>query len=254
MQGREFKEKIVETSRLLNSHLIHRTSLISSAAALCLWCLVVPAFAHGQDPVASLPSAPSPKVSAETPQPNAPSATAPTGTPHTVDHSLTFGERVHVYRRSVFNPETIFGPAIASGINQWRNQPPGFGQGAEGYGDRFGSAIGRAVISKTITFGFAAIDREDPRYFPMKNGSGWARTRHAFVSAFVSSTASGRHIPAFSHLAGAYSAAFISNTWYPDNQATAAFAARRGSISMGVSIGLNLLREFVPHFNSVAPR
>ena len=245
----------METSILLNSHLVHRTSLILSAVALCLLCLVVPSFAQGQESAASLPSAPSPKVvSAETPQPNAPSATTPVGTPHTVDHSLTFGERVHIYGRSVFNPETIIGPAISSGINQWRNQPPGFGQGAEGYGDRFGSAIGRTVISKTITFGFAAIDGEDPRYFPLKNGSGWVRTRHAFVSAFVSSTASGRHIPAFSHFAGVYSAAFISNAWYPDNQATAAFAARRGSISMGVSIGLNLLREFVPHFNSIVPR
>ena len=245
----------METSILLNSHLVHRTSLILSAVALCLLCLVVPSFAQGQESAASLPSAPSPKVvSAETPQPNAPSATTPVGTPHTVDHSLTFGERVHIYGRSVFNPETIIGPAISSGINQWRNQPPGFGQGAEGYGDRFGSAIGRTVISKTITFGFAAIDGEDPRYFPLKNGSGWGRTRHAFVSAFVSPTASGRHIPAFSHFAGAYGAAFISNAWYPDNQATAAFAARRGSISMGVSIGLNLLREFVPHFNSIVPR
>ena len=244
----------METSRLLNSYLVHCRSLISSTVALCLLCLVVPAFAQGQESAASLPSAPSPKASAGTPRPNAPSATTPAGTPRTVDHSLTFGERVHVYRHSVFNPETILGPAIASGINQWRNQPPGFGQGAEGYGDRIGSAFGRTVISKTITFGFAAIDGEDPRYFPMKNGSGWARTRHAFVSAFVSSTASGRRIPAFSHFAGTYSAAFISNAWYPDNQANAAFAARRGSISMGVSIGLNLLREFVPHFNSVAPR
>jgi len=244
----------VETSRLLNRYLVHRISLISSAVALCLSCLVVPAIVQGQDTVASLPSAPSPKVSAKTSPPNAPSATAPVGTPNTVDHSLTFGERVHVYRHSVFNPETIIGPAISAGINQWRNQPPGFGQGAEGYGDRFGSAIGRNVISKTITFGFAAIDGEDPRYHPLKNGGGWARTRHAFVSAFVSPTASGRHIPAFSHFAGTYSAAFISNAWYPDNQATAAYAARRGSISMGVSIGLNLLREFVPHFNSIAPK
>src|SRR3981189_3668999 len=124
MQGREFKEKIVETSRLLNSYLVHRTSLISSAVVLCLLCLVVPAFAQGQESAASLPSAPSPKASAETPRPNVPSATTPAGTPHTVDHSLTFGERVHVYRHSVFNPDTILGPAIASGINQWQNERP----------------------------------------------------------------------------------------------------------------------------------
>ena len=229
------------TLRSLIRYLVYGRSLTSSTVALCLLCLVAPAFAQGQEQVASLPSAPSPKASV--------------GTPHTtVDHSLTFGERVHICRRSVLNPETIVGPAVSAGINQWRNQPAGFGQGAEGYADRFGSAIGRNVISKTITFGIAAIDGEDTRYFPLKNGSGWRRTRHAFVSAFVSPTASGRHIPAFSHFAGSYGAAFISNAWYPDNQADAAHAARRGSISFGVSIGLNLLREFVPHFNSIAPK
>jgi len=137
MQGREFKEKIVETSRLLNSHLIHRTSLISSAAALCLWCLVVPAFAHGQDPVASLPSAPSPKVVCR-------DATAERAFCHGTYRDAAHGRPlIDIWRarsmftgRSVFNPETIFGPAIASGINQWRNQPPGFGQGAEGYWGR----------------------------------------------------------------------------------------------------------------------
>jgi hypothetical protein len=186
--------------------------------------------------------------------PDAPSATAPVEKAQTVDHSLTFGERARTYKRSVFNPETIVRPAISGGINQWRNQPAGFGQGAEGYGDRFGSAIGRNVIAKTIGFAFAAIDGEDPRYFRSENRSVWGRTRHAIVSNFVSPTASGRHIPAFSHFVGTYGSAFISNAWYPDNQATAGYAARRGSISMGVSMGLNLLREFVPHFNRIAPK
>jgi hypothetical protein len=167
---------------------------------------------------------------------------------------MTFGERVHVYRRSVLNPETIVGPALSAGINQARNQPPGWGQGAEAYGDRFGSAFGRNVISKTITFGFAAIDGEDPRYFRSEDRSIWGRTKHAVVSTFVSPTASGHNLPAFSHFAGSYGAAFIANAWYPDNRATAADAARRGSISFGASIGLNLLREFVPHFNSIAPK
>jgi hypothetical protein len=233
-------EKILGKFGFSNSYLARSRSLASSTVAFCILCLVVPAFAQGQDSVATLP--------------DTPSASATVGTSQTVDHSLTFGDRVHVYRRSVFNPETIIRAAFGSGINQWRNQPPGWGQGAEGYGDRIGSALGRTVISKTITFGFAAIDGEDPRYFPSKSRGGWARTKYAFVSAFVSPTASSHQIPAFSHFAGTYGAAFISNAWYPDKQATAAFAARRGSISLGVSIGLNLLREFVPHFNSIAPK
>jgi hypothetical protein len=183
-----------------------------------------------------------------------PSAAAPVGNPQTIDHSLTLGQRAAIWKRSVFNPETIFGPAIGAGINQARNQPPGFYQGAEGYADRFGSAIGRDVIGRTIMAGFAAMDGEDPRYFRLPGRSAWVRTRHAIVSTFVAPTASGRRIPAFSHFAGAYGAAFIANTWYPDRQANATDAARRGSISFGVGIGLNLLREFMPHFNKIAPR
>jgi hypothetical protein len=162
-----------------------------------------------------------------------PSAAAPVGNPQTIDHSLTLGQRAAIWKRSVFNPETIFGPAIGAGI---------------------GSAIGRDVIGRTIMAGFAAMDGEDPRYFRLPGRSAWVRTRHAIVSTFVAPTASGRRIPAFSHFAGAYGAAFIANTWYPDRQANATDAARRGSISFGVGIGLNLLREFMPHFNKIAPR
>jgi hypothetical protein len=108
--------------------------------------------------------------------------------------------------------------------------------------------LGRNVIGKTITFGFAAVDREVPGYHPADDRSVWGRARHAIVSTFVSDTTSGRRIPAFSRFTGTYSAAFISNTWYPDNRATAAYAARRGSTALAGAVGINLLREFVPFF------
>jgi hypothetical protein len=240
VSGHEFKETIVRTPGSFTAILVHSRSLTSSTAALWILCMVVPALAQGQESRASLP--------------DAPSATAPAEKSQTVDHSLTFGERARIYKRSVFNPETILGPAFAAGINQWRNQPSGFGQGAEGYGRRFGSAVGRDVIARTIGFGLAAVDGEDPRYFRSDSHSIWVRTRHAIVSNFVSPTASGRRIPAFSHFAGSYGAAFISNAWYPNNESSAADAARRGSISLASGMALNLLREFVPHFNSIAPK
>lgn len=222
----------------LNRYLGRSRSLTPSAVALGILCLLVPAFAQGQDSNASLPDAPSAKASI--------------GTSPSVDHSLTFGERARVYERSVFNPVTIIGPAFGAAISQWRDEPPGWQQGAEGYGRRIGSGIGRNVISKTITFGFASIDGEDPRYFLSENRSFWGRTKHAIVSTFVSQTASGHQIPAFSHFAGTYGAAFISNTWYPSNRATAAYAAERGSTALASSIGLHLLSEFLPHFHKIA--
>jgi hypothetical protein len=236
----EFKETIVRTSSLFTGILAHRRSRISSAAVLWILCMVVPAVAQDQGSRASLPDKPSP--------------TAPAEKSQTIDHSLTFGERARIYKRSLFNPEIILGPAFSAGINQARNQPSGFGQGAEGYGRRFGSGFGRDVIARTIGFGVAAVDGEDPRYFRSDSRSVSVRIRHAIVSNFVSPTASGGRIPAFSHFAGSYGAAFISNAWYPNNESSAVDAARRGSISLGVGMGLNILREFVPHFNTIAPK
>lgn len=203
-----------------------------------LWCIALAM------PVIAQDSAPSSAA-----LPNDPSTvqqySSTSGSP---DHSLTFGQRVRVYRHDLFSPESVIGPAFGAGIGQWEDEPPGWHQGAEGYGDRFGSGIARHTIAETIRFGFAAVDGEDPRYFLSEDRSFWGRTKHSIVSTFVSQTASGGHIPAFSRFAGTYGAAFISNVWYPDNRATASYAARRGSTALGASIGFHVLREFVPFF------
>jgi len=186
--------------------------------------------------------------------PSAPSATPGAAASTSVDHSLTFAHRARLYGKSVFSPETIIGPALAAGVNQWENEPERWDQGGKGYARRFGSEVGTDVIGKTISFGFAAIDREDPRYFPSQDRSTWGRIKHGVVSSFVSPTASGRQIPAFSRFAGAYGAAFISNTWYPDDKATTSDAFKRGSTAFGAAVGFRVLSEFVPFLQRGAPK
>lgn len=219
-----------------SGHRAYGRSFAATSVALCLLGLAVQT--HAQDPgpsLASLPTAPSSSqefVSSSNP----------------VDRSLTFGQRARVYRHNLFNPETIIGPAFGAAIGQWEDEPPGWRQGAEGYGKRFGSGLARHAIGETIQFGFAAADGEDPRYFLSEDRSFWGRTKHAVASTFVSQTGSGRHIPAFSRFAGTYGSAFIANEWYPSNRATAGYAARRGSTALAASIGFHLLREFSPFF------
>jgi len=178
------------------------------------------------------------------PLPNAPSVIQNAA----VDHSLTFRERARVYREAVINPGILIWPAIGGGILQARDYPKEWGQGTEGYGRRFGSTLGQSVISQTIRFGVAAVDGEDPRYFMSKDRSAWGRMRHAAASSFVSYTASGRRIPAFSRFVGAYGSSFIANTWYPASVADTSHALQRGSIHLGLGAGFNLLHEFAPRF------
>jgi hypothetical protein len=53
-------------------------------------------------------------------------------------------------------------------------------------------------------------------------------------------------MPAYSRLVGAYGSAYISRQWYPPEYHTAAAGFYAGSTSLGVDIGLNVLREFLP--------
>ncbi|MBZ5697704.1 MAG: hypothetical protein LAN18_04075 [Acidobacteriia bacterium] len=174
--------------------------------------------------------------------PNVPSNNASVPSPHT----LTFAERLKIYERSFTNPESLIGPALGAGIGQADNTPPEWGQGGAGYGRRFASGYGRSVIGRTIGFGVAAVDHEDPRFVPSNKSGLWRRTRHAVVGTFVSRTNSGGTMPAYSRFAGVYGAAFIGNAWEPPSQDHIHKALERGSTALLSSVGWRVLAEFWP--------
>ncbi len=190
-------------------------------------------------------------------QPQASLPDAPSASQHAYSNSssLTLGERFSIYGHDIISPYTVIGPALGAAIGQWDNEPPEWGQGGEGYARRLASGMGRQVIAETIRFGFAAADGEDPRFQRSTEKGVWKRVRHAVAETFTSRTESGARIPAFSRFAGAYGAAFISNAWYPESQATAGYALRRGSTDLGASLGFALFEEFVPrkYFNHGFP-
>jgi hypothetical protein len=225
------------------------------AIVLGMLLLVGPAFAQldsqseptGSKPegVADSPSADSSSSQSRpiTSYPNAPSTTKADAVPV---GSLTLGDRFTIYRRQIFRPYSLLGPALGAGVGQWEDQPPEWGPGSEGYARRFASGVGRNLISETIRFGVAAADGEDPRYHRSQDTGVWKRTKHVVAETFTSETAGGSRIPAYSRFAGTYGAAFIANAWYPDSQATAGWALRRGSTALASSLGFHLFEEFMP--------
>ena len=178
-------------------------------------------------------------------EPNLPNAPSPAAT-YKPTSELTRGDRFTIYRQTVLRPYSVVGPALGAAIGQAENEPPEWGQGAEGYGKRIASGMARQMISETIRFGFAAVDGEDPRYHRSEDTGFWPRAQHAVVETFTSETASGRRIPAFSRFAGTYGAAFIANSWYPESRATTGYALRRGSTALASSVGFHLFQEFMP--------
>jgi hypothetical protein len=178
---------------------------------------------------------------------NSSSSGSPSGTTAAVTpESLTFSERLDIYARSFISPETYIGPALGAGIGQWEDSPHEWGEGAEGYGLRYGSGFGRSVISRTIALGVATADGEDDRYFRSNESGVWKRARHAIAATFVSRTSSGGAMPAYSRFVGAYSAGFIANAWEPRSENNIQDAALRGTTSLLSSIGWHMFKEFWP--------
>lgn len=173
-------------------------------------------------------------------------AEAPSASVQHVEVLLSVEDRFKIYRHTILRPYSIAGPAFGAGIGQWENEPPEWGQGTAGYARRFASGMGRHLISETIRFGVAAVDGEDPRYYPSKDKGVWKRSLHAVGETFFSHTLDGGRMPAYSRILGTYGAAFIANSWYPNSRATTGYALRRGSTSLASSVGFHLFQEFFP--------
>jgi hypothetical protein len=158
---------------------------------------------------------------------------------------MTGRERMNYYLYSLTGPQAFVYSAAQAGVNQARNAPQEWGQGAEGYGRRFGSAYGQHVIGTTVGNVIAFGLHEDNRYF--KSGqTGIGRLSYAIKSAFLARHDDGSRFISFSAIGGAAAGAFISRAWQPPSTSSVGDGAVSFGIAAGVSAGLNVAREFLP--------
>ena len=82
---------------------------------------------------------------------------------------LSGNERWRLYLRNAFwSPGVFFragGPALGAQLN---NDPPAWGQGAEGYSKRFANRFGRFALKETYEAAGAAVLRHEVRYVRSK--------------------------------------------------------------------------------------
>ena len=160
---------------------------------------------------------------------------------------LTPGQKFRLFGFNTFNPFPIASAAAQAGLSQAFDSPEGFGQGAEGYGKRFGAAYANTATSQFFgTFLFPSILKQDPRYFRQGEGSGGSRIVYAVTRVFITRNDSGKRAPNVSFLLAAGSSAAISNLYYPAGSRQFGDAAIRFGTEYGTQAGFNLFKEFWP--------
>jgi hypothetical protein len=173
---------------------------------------------------------------------------------------LTSKQKFRLALRSTIDPVTLGLTGAVAGIQQADHVFSGYGQGAQGYGKRYGADYADTITSTFIGSAILpSLLKQDPRYFYKGTGSTRSRIWYAVEMAVVCKGDNGRWQANYSSILGSLAAGGISNLYYPaQNRDGAALTFENTAIGIGTTAAANLLQEFVirkltPNARSHAP-
>jgi hypothetical protein len=150
------------------------------------------------------------------------------------------------FKRSI-TPLTFVGAAIIAGIGQAENDFPKYGQGAQGYGKRFGAQYTDTFDSNMIGSAILpVILHQDPRYYRMGTGGFRKRFWYSLSAAVRTKGDDGNWQPGFSTILGSFAAGGISNLYFPSPNRGAGLTFERGSLQIAERALSVILDEFLP--------
>lgn len=161
--------------------------------------------------------------------------------------SLEFKDKFRLFIDDSLDPVTFLSAGFDAGIDHATNRDPSFGQGTAGYAKRFASDLADRVSSQFWKdFAYPSIFLEDPRYYPLGQGSTKARLAHAAAHLFIAHREDGAYMFNYSEWFGTPTAVFFSDLHHPGNEHGVWPAARQVGYSFAWNIGFDVLREFWP--------
>jgi len=156
--------------------------------------------------------------------------------------------------KTTIDPVSFGIVGIIAGFEQADNTFAGYGQGAQGYGKRFGAAFADSVTGTFIGGAILpSVLKQDPRYFYKGTGTIKERALYAMANAFICKGDNGRWQPNYSALGGNLASAGISNLYYPAADRNGpGLTFENAFIGIGANAFSNiiqefLLRRFTPH-------
>jgi hypothetical protein len=161
---------------------------------------------------------------------------------------LTAGQKFKVVARSTFDPVEFAFIGFVAGIGQATNSEPGYGQGAEGYGKRYGASFADNTIENFLVgAALPSLLHQDPRYFQLGRGSFLHRTGYAIKRIIVTRTDSGNGQFNYSEIFGAAIGAGISTySYHPQGDRNLTNTASVWGTQIGWDAVSTIVKEFWP--------
>lgn len=160
---------------------------------------------------------------------------------------LNTKQKLDLTWKTYLDPSSFVINGAIAGIWQARNTYRGFGQGAQGYGKRYGAAFadyGTGLVLGNVVL--PAIFKQDPRYFYKGTGSKRSRFLYAVSRSVICRGDNLREQFCFSSVIGNLASNALSNLYYPtDDRTSVGGSFENGALSIGGDALNALFQEFV---------
>lgn len=159
---------------------------------------------------------------------------------------LTPKQKFELAWKTTIDPVTFVIVGATAGLEQAQNQFSGYGQGAQGYGKRYGANYADAVTSTFIGAALLpSLLKQDPRYFYKGTGSTKSRILYALANSVICKGDNGRWQVNYSGIIGGLVSGAISNVYYPPDARGAGLLFEGEGIGIGTAAASNLFQEFL---------
>jgi hypothetical protein len=159
---------------------------------------------------------------------------------------LTTKMKFHLAYKDLTHPVFFVRTAAWAGVQQARDNPDEWRQGAKGYGKRLGAGFADGATGSLISNAILpSLLHQDPRYFYQGTGTKWSRARHAMLAPFVCKGDNGATQPNYSEWGGSLIGYSIPTAYYPSSSRTAGHVFENFGIDMGLHVVGSLAQEFI---------
>ena len=153
-------------------------------------------------------------------------------------------ERFRTYLRHTYSLGSVLEAAARGGIQQARDRPSQWQEGAQADGERVASSMGMIAVRGTTNYLLADLFREDLRYEPNRD----SKVKAAFEDTFTCRRGSdGHRALSVARLIGPIAGSVIAtSTWYPRGYGRREIV-RETAITYGLVFVRNLVRDSFRH-------
>ena len=161
---------------------------------------------------------------------------------------LTTDQKFKVVARGSFDYVIFPWYGLLAGISQAQNSEAGYGQGAAGYGKRYGAAFADSTIEGFMTGAILpSLLRQDPRFYQSGSGRFWHRLGYAVSRIVITRSDSGGEQFNYSEIFGsAISAGISTYSYHPSSDRTLSNTLGVWSSQIGYDTLSTVIKEFWP--------